>query len=100
MNNQTRDGIKLILIGLLLAGCGAPTGAPAPTEVPPTEAPVATEAPRQEIANPASENCVKQGGTLAIEERGDGGQIGAATSRTTGSVKNGPCCAGNARWVA
>jgi putative hemolysin len=28
------------------------------------------------IANPASENCVAQGGTLAIEERGDGGQYG------------------------
>jgi putative hemolysin len=76
VNNRPGYGIKLILIGLLLAGCSAPTGAPAPTEVPPTEAPVATEAPRQEIANPASENCVKQGGTLAIEERGDGGQIG------------------------
>lgn len=28
------------------------------------------------IANPASENCVAQGGTLTIEERGDLGQIG------------------------
>ena len=28
------------------------------------------------IANPASENCVAQGGTLTIEERGDGGQYG------------------------
>ncbi len=28
------------------------------------------------IANPASENCIKQGGRLEIEERGDGGQIG------------------------
>jgi dipeptidase D len=28
------------------------------------------------IANPASENCVKQGGTLSIETRGDGGEYG------------------------
>jgi putative hemolysin len=28
------------------------------------------------IANPASENCVAQGGTLTITERGDGGQYG------------------------
>jgi putative hemolysin len=28
------------------------------------------------LANPASENCIKQGGTLAIEERGDNGQFG------------------------
>lgn len=28
------------------------------------------------IANPASENCIKLGGTLTIEERGDLGQIG------------------------
>ena len=28
------------------------------------------------IANPASENCIAQGGTLAIMERGDGGQYG------------------------
>jgi putative hemolysin len=29
-----------------------------------------------QIANPASENCVRQGGTLLIQERGDGGQFG------------------------
>jgi putative hemolysin len=28
------------------------------------------------IANPASQNCVDQGGTLSFEERGDGGQFG------------------------
>ena len=31
------------------------------------------------IANPASENCVKQGGTVSIVERGDGGQYGICT---------------------
>jgi putative hemolysin len=29
-----------------------------------------------QIANPASENCIKQGGTLQIQTRGDGGQYG------------------------
>ena len=29
-----------------------------------------------ELANPASQNCVKQGGTLKIERRPDGGQYG------------------------
>ena len=29
-----------------------------------------------QIANPASENCVKQGGTVSIQKRGDGGEYG------------------------
>ncbi len=28
------------------------------------------------LANPASQNCIQKGGTLSIEERGDGGQYG------------------------
>jgi putative hemolysin len=32
-----------------------------------------------QIANPASENCVKQGGTLSIQKRGDGGEYGVCT---------------------
>jgi putative hemolysin len=36
----------------------------------------ATPAPGAGIANPASQNCVNQGGALSIEERGDGGQFG------------------------
>lgn len=32
-----------------------------------------------DIANPASENCGEQGGTVVIEERGDGGQYGVCT---------------------
>ena len=31
------------------------------------------------MANPASVNCTEQGGTLSIEERGDGGQYGICT---------------------
>jgi putative hemolysin len=58
----------LVILALLavLAGCQAPTSTP-PT-------PIATPAPG--IANPASENCLTQGGTLSIQERGDGSQYG------------------------
>ena len=31
------------------------------------------------VANPASENCIKQGGTVSIVARGDGGQYGICT---------------------
>ena len=36
------------------------------------------QAPPQ-LANPASQNCAKQGGTLTIERRPDGGQYGVCT---------------------
>ena len=36
---------------------------------------IMTPTPSQS-ANPASENCIKQGGTLSIQTRGDGGQYG------------------------
>jgi putative hemolysin len=39
--------------------------------------PVPTPTPGGQIANPASENCVKQGGELVIQTRPDGGQYGA-----------------------
>jgi putative hemolysin len=32
-----------------------------------------------QLANPASQNCAKQGGTLTIERRPDGGQYGVCT---------------------
>jgi putative hemolysin len=34
---------------------------------------------QSQLANPASQNCVKQGGTLTIERRPDGGQYGVCT---------------------
>jgi putative hemolysin len=37
---------------------------------------VSTPPPHSEIANPASQNCVEQGGTLTLETRDDGGQYG------------------------
>src|SRR5690349_17538522 len=39
------------------------------------EAPAQTQ-PAPRLANPASQNCAKQGGTLTIERRPDGGQYG------------------------
>jgi Tol biopolymer transport system component/putative hemolysin len=61
--------ILLILLALSLFACTARK-----TEVQPE--PKQTEARPAEIANPASQYCEEQGGTLTIEERGDGGQFG------------------------
>jgi dipeptidase D len=60
--------VSLSLVALLLGGC---VPAPAPSS-PPSE----TQPTPAKIANPASENCTKQGGTLSIVARGDGGQYG------------------------
>ena len=35
-----------------------------------------TSEPDAGLPNPASENCIEQGGTLQIEKRGDGGEYG------------------------
>lgn len=53
-------------IFIVLAGCGSPT----------TSQPAPTQTSTGQIANPASENCVRQGGTLVIQKRGDGGEYG------------------------
>lgn len=54
------------IIAIALAGC-APLVAPTPEAAQPADT---------QLANPASENCIAQGGTLSIETRGDGGQYG------------------------
>jgi putative hemolysin len=72
MSHQGSRILRLILVLCFVAavaGC-APAAPPQPT--PPPES-------SGQIANPASENCVEQGGTLVIEERGDGGQYGVCT---------------------
>jgi len=56
----------LLLATLSLSGCAG--GTPAPAATSPASPPA--------IANPASENCLKQGGTLEIRKRGDGGEYG------------------------
>ncbi len=69
----------LWLLLALAAGCTAATATPT---LEPTSEPAAQATPQSPaeataaLANPASENCVAQGGTLRIEERGDLGQIG------------------------
>ncbi len=54
--------IFILTLTILMAACSAQSPASTETDV--------------ELANPASENCIEEGGTLQIEERGDGGQIG------------------------
>ena len=53
-------------IVVVLTGC---TSMATPKPTPTTES-------SSQIANPASENCVKQGGKLSIQKRGDGGEYG------------------------
>lgn len=53
----------LAMVVLAAAACAAQGKQPTPT-------------PQTQIANPASEICVKQGGKVVIEKRGDGGEYG------------------------
>ncbi len=73
MKTRTRSLIifyvTLLLVALLVSSCTSPT------QQIETQANQAQTEPAQ-LANPASENCVAQGGTLAFEERGDEGQFG------------------------
>ncbi len=67
MYHTTRSIVSLLLIVVFfMAACSAPAQPGIPTQLQPTAA----------MANPASENCVKQGGTLSIQKRGDGGEYG------------------------
>jgi Tol biopolymer transport system component/putative hemolysin len=61
--------IWLIILALLLGACTTPK---LESQAEPTK----IEGGPSEIANPASQYCLEQGGTLAIEVRGDGGQFG------------------------
>jgi putative hemolysin len=67
-NQLARIAICLVwlVVAAVVGGCAsatAPSGAPAPS-------------PAAQIANPASEFCVQNGGTVSIEQRSDGGQFG------------------------
>jgi hypothetical protein len=64
MNRQQITLIFMLVISLILSGCGAGQSTPA------------ANASSAKIANPASENCIQKGGTLTIEKRGDGGEFG------------------------
>jgi putative hemolysin len=71
MKRLTTTLMTLALVVLLLGAC---IPAPAPSAPSPTTQPTSAK-----IANPASENCTQQGGTLSIAARGDGGQYGICT---------------------
>lgn len=61
-----------LVLGILLAACsGQPANNPASTTL--------TAGSSSSIANPASENCIKVGGMLTIEKRGDGGEFGVCS---------------------
>ncbi len=61
--------LMLLLLVLLASGCGE--------EVQQDETPIApTQTEPAQEANPASVHCLEVGGTLSIQERGDGGQYG------------------------
>lgn len=66
---MTRKTNPILLLALFLAACSTPE-----PQAQPTSQPQATQAPQ--LANPASQYCIDQGGALTIEERGDGGQYG------------------------
>jgi putative hemolysin len=59
--------LGMVVVSFALAACSGPA-APA---TPP--APTTGEA---SMPNPASQNCVEQGGDITIEKRGDGGEFG------------------------
>ena len=57
-------------------------------------------APQAQIANPASENCIAQGGTLSIAPPATAGNTASASSRTTGNVRSGRCFGATVRSAA
>ena len=69
MRTQSFLWICVLSLAALLAACSP--------IVPETAAPQASSG--AQLANPASQNCVDQGGALTIETRGDGGQYGVCT---------------------
>lgn len=79
--------IIIILLGVILLGGGYYLGMnhSSPQALTPTIVPVATATPvisptnAATLPNPASAFCIKQGGTLSIQTRGDGGQYGLCT---------------------
>src|SRR5262245_36700020 len=69
MNHSALVDRFLVIIWLaLLAGCNRPSA--------PLSPPAAGAAPVVQRANPASQHCVEQGGTLTIERGPGGGQYG------------------------
>ena len=75
--------IAFVCLALLVVACSGPKP---PKKVIVIQQPVQGQAPQAQatqagrtIPNPASENCVKKGGTLTIVKGGDGGEYGVCT---------------------
>ena len=65
--------------------------------------PIATQPPAGGIANPASENCVKQGGTVSIQKNSDGSEYGLCKFADgkqceEWAMQRGECPVGGSRW--
>ena len=73
------------LLRLVLALCITATVVGCASTTQPQATP--TQGSAGQIANPASENCVEQGGTLAIQERSDGGQYGVCIFEDNGQCE-------------
>ena len=67
-----------LMLMLLFGACQAPKpeNQPEPAMTENQAEPAKIEEGASQIANPASQYCLEQGGTLSIEARGDGGQYG------------------------
>ncbi len=65
MRRLSQSVLGLMLMAIFIGACSAPQATPQPTQ-----------ATNSSLANPASDNCIKQGGKLSIQQRGDGGQYG------------------------
>jgi len=65
------------IASLALAACAANQATPTAASAEPVA--TLTNEPSAQMANPASENCLQQGGNLTIEKRGDGGEFGVCT---------------------
>jgi putative hemolysin len=77
MSQRTRLISSFLLLAVLLAACGSPSSTPSPTATPQTPPTMATtQQPVANLPNPASESCVKQGGTLSIQKNSDGSEYG------------------------
>lgn len=82
-NNPLIFLVSLLFIALLVSSCASATpksqSTAAPTQAASPQIEVVATGTSQagaNIANPASQNCLDKGGKLAIETRGDGGQMG------------------------
>ena len=77
MRHLTVSGVISLLVAVFLGACGAAAPQSQPSSAQETEPQAtSTSAPDSAIANPASENCLAQGGTLEIRTRSDGSQYG------------------------